>query len=77
MLGSDTELDKLLSFINDLHTNIKFILEQEINNTLNFLDFTIERKNEQLTLSIYRKPRHTDLTIPDESFHSLSRKLAA
>lgn len=57
-LGSDTELDEFIRFINNVQTNLKFTLGKKINNIINFLDLTIERKNEHLKLYVYRNPKH-------------------
>ena len=41
------------------------------------MDLKIERKDNKLDYSIYRKPTHTDVTIPFNSNHPMSHKLAA
>ena len=75
--GSSRQLDKFLGFINNIHKNIKFTLEIENENKINFLDLTIKRTENNLEFSIYRKPTHTDSTIPNYSCHPYSQKLSA
>ena len=43
--GDANAPNNLLYKINQIHPNIKFTLEQENNNSLNFLDLTIKRKH--------------------------------
>ena len=47
--------NRFLSHINSLHPNIKFTIEQEVNNFLPFLDIRITRDNNNFTTSVYRK----------------------
>jgi hypothetical protein len=53
-----------------------FIFEPEVNNKLNFLDLTLERKQYSISPSIYRKPTTTDTMIHNNSCHPHERKLA-
>jgi len=55
---------------------LKFTLEQEKENRINFLDITII-KDEKMSFNIYRKPTTTDTIIPIDSCHPISYKLAA
>ena len=45
--GTDRQLTVFLEYINNLHNNIKFTIENEINNSINFLDLTISRDNDK------------------------------
>ena len=57
ILLSDTEIDNILQFFNANQFNIKFTLEEEKERTINFLDISITRKQDQkLSLNWYRKP---------------------
>jgi hypothetical protein len=60
ILKNKADVDKILSFLNDKHHTIKFTVENEAENSLNFLDMKIKR-NEDLSifLSTYRKPTFT------------------
>jgi hypothetical protein len=51
-------IDKTLIEFNKQQINIQFTVEKEINNSINFLDFTIHRKKTKLEFAMYRK--HTD-----------------
>ncbi|XP_052746613.1 uncharacterized protein LOC128199716 [Bicyclus anynana] len=75
--GTDRQLDVFVDKLNNLHPKIKFKLEIEQNNSLNFLDVTITRVNNRHHFGIYRKPTYTDITIPASSCHPWQHKLAA
>jgi hypothetical protein len=61
---------------NTIHPNIKFTMETEIHNTLNYLDLTITNKHNKLTFSIYRKPTSTNLIIHNDSCHPYEQKIS-
>jgi len=44
---------------------------------INFLDITIHRKQNNLTIAIYRKPTTTDIIIPNDSCYPREHKMAA
>jgi hypothetical protein len=44
-----------LNFINNAHPNIKFTMETEIDNTINFLDISISRSNNKFHTNVFRK----------------------
>lgn len=75
--GTSRQLDQFLNVLNNIHPNIKFKLETEIDNKINFLDLTIFHKNNNLEFDIYRKPTHTDVCIPLDSIHPTTYKLSA
>lgn len=76
-LGTRRQLDIFFKFINNLHHRIKFTIELEENNSINFLDLTISKTQNRLTFSIFHKPTHTDMVIPNCSLHPYKYKLAA
>ena len=43
----DTEIENILQFFNENQFNIKFTLEKERERTINFLDISITRKQDQ------------------------------
>jgi hypothetical protein len=53
---------------------IKFTIETEKHNTLNYLHLTITNKYNKLTFGIYRKPTNTDLIIHNDSCHPYEHK---
>lgn len=75
--GSDRQLQNFLKHLNTLHPSIKFTIETEKDQSLNFLDLKISRIQNKLAFSIFRKPTYTDTTIHNSSFHPVSHKLAA
>ena len=75
--GTIRQMDIFVNKLNTFHPKIKFKLELESNMSLNFLDLTITRVQNKLDFQIYRKPTHTDTTIPASSCHPLQHKLAA
>ena len=64
-----------LTFINNLHPNIKFTIEEESNNKLSFLDMSIQHINNKFYTSIYRKPTFTGLGMKYFSFCAKKFKL--
>lgn len=50
----------MVKYLNTLNKHIKYTLETQINNDLNFLALTISIVNNKFDLSVYRKPTQTD-----------------
>lgn len=75
--GTNRQLTSFSEYINSIHPNIKFTIESENNNSINFLDLTIRRIDNKLDFSIYHKPSHTDITINNKSYHPFQHKIAA
>uniref|UniRef100_A0A8D8YVM4 Reverse transcriptase domain-containing protein n=2 Tax=Cacopsylla melanoneura TaxID=428564 RepID=A0A8D8YVM4_9HEMI len=79
------QIDKLLNLINSIHSNLKFTVELEVDNRLNFLDLSVTRLGSSLEFDIYRKPTFTDCVIGKSSnvpnnikyasFHSMLHRL--
>ncbi|KAJ8915301.1 hypothetical protein NQ315_014809 [Exocentrus adspersus] len=55
-----TGAEALLTKLNNVHPKISFTLELENNNSINFLDISINKSNQSLEFSIYRKLTQTD-----------------
>lgn len=72
-----TNIDKIITEINNIHKKLKFTIEEEKNNKLNYLDITITRNINKFTYTIYRKPTQTDMIIPYKSIHPHQHKMAA
>ena len=70
------KINKIFNSINNLHSKIKFTLEEESNNKLNYLDLTIKKNETNFEYAIYRKPSQTDLVIPNTSNHPPQHKMA-
>jgi hypothetical protein len=61
----------------NIHKNIRFTMEIEMNRSLTFLDVLVTKKpNGSLGHSVYRKPTHIDLCLHAKSHHHPSQKHA-
>jgi hypothetical protein len=58
-----TNIDNMLEEFNSAHPNIQYTVEKQTNNTLNYLDISIENTHNYFIFNIYRKPTTTDLII--------------
>jgi len=63
-----TNIQEVLDNFNNLTPNIKFTVEEEKDNKINFLDITVAKDYDNLTFGIYRKPTATGVIIPKDSF---------
>lgn len=75
--GEEDDLNKLHDYLNNLKPKLKFTIEREVNNKINFLDLTIKRTNNDLEFEIYRKPTQINNIIPFNSNHHMQHKNAA
>ena len=57
--------------------NLQFKMSSEENNIINYSNITIHRNNNNIDISIYRKPTGTDITIQFSSNHPYEHKIAA
>jgi hypothetical protein len=60
-----------------LKPSMKFALEKEEKNEINFLDITVAKGHDGLSFEIYRKPTTTDVIIANDSCHPREYKTAA
>lgn len=74
---SKTNIYEILSLFINIMPNMKFTLEEEKENRVNFLDITITKNDDNLSFGIYRKPTTTDTIIPNDLCHPREHKLAA
>jgi hypothetical protein len=72
-----TDINSVVNHFNSIIPSLKFTLENETNNKLNFLDITITRLHDKFDFSIYRKPTTTDHIIPNDSCHPQEHKNSA
>ena len=63
-----------LNFMNSLHSNVTFTVENEKNGVLPFLDLLVERKSLSYETGIYRKQTDTGLYTSPDSFCELKYK---
>jgi hypothetical protein len=71
-----TNIHNILKEFNTVHPNLKFTLETETHNKINYIDITINKQQDKLTSGIYRKPTTTD-TIINNSCHPNKHKISA
>ena len=64
-----SEIDKKLTQMNNLHTNLKFTIERETEGSIPFLDMKISNIQGHLSLKWYNKPMDTSLVL---NFHLLA-----
>ena len=69
-----THLENFFHHINNLHQNIRFIMEEESNGELAFLDTLLKRNNREISVLVYRKPTHTGQYLHYSSHHQTSCK---
>ena len=70
------QAEKILEFLNNQHPTIKFTMEKEEKNSLNFLDVKIRRnKDLSISTSTYRKPTFTGVMLNWNSLTSIKYKI--
>jgi nucleoside-specific outer membrane channel protein Tsx len=67
----NTNIDNTLNDFNSIHPNIQYTIEKQKDNTLNYLDISIEYVDNNFVFGIYRKPTTTDLIIHNSSCQSI------
>jgi hypothetical protein len=55
-----TNIEEVLNSFNNINPKLRFSMEQEKDNKLNFLDITITKDINKLTYEVYRKPTTSD-----------------
>ena len=59
-----TDIQAILTDFNSIHPKLHCTAEIEQNNTLNYLDISIHKTQNNIKTSTYRKPTFTDTIIP-------------
>jgi len=72
-----TDETTIYNTINNIDKNLEFKITGEENNTVIYLDLSINRNSNHIELGIYRKPTHMDIFIHRSSNHPYDHKLAA
>ena len=70
----ESQCDTFLNVLNNLHPALEFTYEKESNNTINFLDVSIQREDNNIITDIYRKPTFTGEAMKWSSFSPSSSK---
>jgi hypothetical protein len=73
---SKTDIEDLLHCFN-ITPKLNFTMEKETKGNINFLDLTIQRDVNTLSIDIFRKLTYTDSIIPIDSCHPIEHKYAA
>jgi hypothetical protein len=60
-----------------MHPKVKFSMETEKLNTLNYMDLTLTNNHNKLTFGIYHKLTSTDLIIHNDSCYPHEHKISA
>jgi outer membrane protein assembly factor BamA len=72
-----TDMNEVHTAFNRLAPTIKFTTETENDNAINFLDITIQHKENRLIFNVHRKPTASDIIIHKNSCHPPEQKQAA
>ena len=75
--ANHSNLLEITKDFNSIHPKLQFTAETEKDNTLNYLDISINRTPTHLNAAIFRKPTFTDTIIPFTSNHPMQHKYAA
>ena len=69
--------DILLNYLNSIDPHVKFTVEQpNVEGAIPFMDTLSQPKDENISISVYRKPTHTDRYLNFNSSHPISAKKA-
>ena len=74
--NKNADIYEVLNSFNSISPTLSFTIEEEKDNTINFLDISIYKTN-RINFRIYRKPATTDLIIPHDSNHPHEHKTSA
>ena len=71
------QCDAMLKYLNSIDPHIKFTVEQpNEEGAIPFLDTLPKPKGEEISVSVYRKPTHTDKYLDFNSSHPISANWA-
>ena len=69
-----TYLENFFQHINNLHQNIKFVMEEEYNGEIALLDNLLKQNNGKISVLVYRKLTYIDQYLQYHSHHQTSCK---
>jgi hypothetical protein len=72
-----TNIQEMLDSFNNVTPTVTFTLQEEIINSVNFLDVTISKYEHKVSCNVYRQPTATDIIILNDSCRPPEQKLAA
>jgi hypothetical protein len=67
----------ILDEFNAIHPELKFPMEQQTQNMINYHDLTTMQNQNELNFGIYRKPISTDLILHNTSCHPYEHQKSA
>jgi len=67
----------ITNVMNGINEQLEFKATEEISDSINYLDLSINRNINKIELDIYRKPTNADITIEYTSNHPQDHKKAA
>ena len=76
IFGSELDCDHFHEKLKLLHIALKFTVEKEQNNSLNFLDALVEKESIGLFTGVYRQPKFTGQYIRWNSLGRMQETLA-
>ena len=76
IFGSELDCECFQGTLNLLHPALKFTVEKEQNNSLNFLEALVEREGTEFLTSVYNKKMFTGQHIRWTSFSPKARKIS-
>jgi hypothetical protein len=62
--------------LNSVDPHIKFTIEHEKDGQIAFLDTLVSRRNNSISIDVYRKPTHTDRYLDYASHHDMKHKIS-
>ena len=65
----------LFGLLNDVHPDLRFTVEGEVNDRLPFMDVLVRRDDQAFTRSVYRKLTYTGLLTRWDSFAPPGQKI--
>jgi hypothetical protein len=74
-MDNKEQAERILSFLNAQHPNLRFTIEHEANNKLPFLDTSVERKVNKFSTTMYRKKTFTGVYLNWTSLTSKKYKI--
>ena len=77
VITEEHEPDEILRSLNEIDQNIQFTLETKINGTINFLDVTVKKQEENITTTVHRKPNSSTEIINNRCNTPFQYKLTA
>jgi len=77
VFNSKEESISFLDHINSFHPNLQFTLEHSIDNCLNFLDISVDFKDNKFSTSWFMKNTNTGIYLPKSGYSPLNYKTAA